>query len=402
MASQEVIKELGTNGGGFVNANSASPNENPTPFSNLVEMWLIFLISAALTYTFGRMVKDQRQGWAIFVAMAILFAGGFAAAYSAEAAGNPIVHALGVHGGNMEGKECRFGVGASALFATVTTDTSCGAVNSMHDSFTPLGGLVPLVNMQLGEDHLRRRRHGHVRHDRVRRADGVHRRPDGRAARRNISGKRSSGSEVQLAILAVLVLPLFSLVPTAIAAVATARASDAWATTARTDSRRSSTRSPRRPKTTAARSPGLSGNTFYNVADGHLHALRPLRVHHPGRSRSPGRSPARKPSRRPPARSRTNSPIFVALLHRRHRHRRRADVLARPTRWARSSSTFKCYKERRSKMISQRRLERRPQARSLFDRDIIDPRDRRLVQEARSALASAQPRHVHRRSRRGS
>ena len=151
MASQEVIKELGTNGGGFVNANSASPNENPTPFSNLFEMFLIFAIGAGLTYTYGRYAKDQRQGWALFVAMAILFAAGFAVAYAAESAGNPIVHALGVAGGNMEGKECRFGIGASSLFATVTTDTSCGAVNSMHDSFTPLGGLVPLVNMQLGE-----------------------------------------------------------------------------------------------------------------------------------------------------------------------------------------------------------------------------------------------------------
>src|SRR6202140_3054326 len=151
MASQEIIKELGTNGGGFVNANSASPNENPTPFSNLFEMLLIFAIGAGLTYTYGRYARDQRQGWALFAAMAILFGVGFTAAYAAEAAGNPIVHALGVSGGNMEGKECRFGVPASALFATVSTDTSCGAVNSMHDSFTALGGLVPLADMQLGE-----------------------------------------------------------------------------------------------------------------------------------------------------------------------------------------------------------------------------------------------------------
>src|SRR6185437_7937670 len=138
MASQEVIKELGTNGGGFVNANSASPNENPNPLTNLVELVLIFLLGAGLTYMYGTMVKNTRQGWAIFTAMAIVFFAGFATAYWAEAAGNPIVHSLGVIGGNMEVKECRFGVAASALFATVTTDTSCGAVNAMHDSFMPL------------------------------------------------------------------------------------------------------------------------------------------------------------------------------------------------------------------------------------------------------------------------
>ena len=121
MASQEVIKELGTNGGGFVNANSASPNENPTPFTNLIELLLIFSLGAGLTYMYGKMVKDTRQGWAIFTAMAILFFAGFTLAYWAEAGGNPIVHHLGVAGGNMEGKECRFGVSASALFATVTT-----------------------------------------------------------------------------------------------------------------------------------------------------------------------------------------------------------------------------------------------------------------------------------------
>ena len=151
MASQEIIKELGTNGGGFVNANSASPWENPTGLSNLIEMLAIFMLGGALTYTYGRYVKDQRQGWALFAAMTTLFVGGFVVAYSAEAAGNPAVHALGVAGANMEGKEARFGIANSALFATITTDTSCGAVNAMHDSFTALGGLVPMFNMQLGE-----------------------------------------------------------------------------------------------------------------------------------------------------------------------------------------------------------------------------------------------------------
>ena len=153
VASQEVIKELGTNGGGFFNANSAHPFENPNPLTNLIEMLLIFCIPAALTYTFGRMARDQKQGWAIFTAMAVLFFIGATTAYRFEATGNPIMNRLAVDQplGNMEGKEVRFGVANSALFATITTAASCGAVNAMHDSFTPIGGLVPLVNIQLGE-----------------------------------------------------------------------------------------------------------------------------------------------------------------------------------------------------------------------------------------------------------
>jgi len=153
VASQEVIKELGTNGGGFFNANSAHPFENPTPLTNFIEMFLIFALPAGLTYTFGRMARDQRQGWTLCAAMGVLFLTGVTAAYHYEAAGNPVMQGLAVEqdAGNMEGKEVRFGVANSALFATATTDASCGAVNSMHDSFTPLGGLVPLVNIQLGE-----------------------------------------------------------------------------------------------------------------------------------------------------------------------------------------------------------------------------------------------------------
>ena len=158
-ASQESIKELGTNGGGFFNANSAHPYENPTPFSNFLELLSIFVIPAGLTYTFGRMVKDKRQGWALFAAMSIVFIAGVFVVYPAEQSGNPNLTKLGVEstatatqpGGNMEGKEVRFGIPASALFAVITTDASCGAVNSMHDSYTPLGGMVPLVNIQLGE-----------------------------------------------------------------------------------------------------------------------------------------------------------------------------------------------------------------------------------------------------------
>jgi K+-transporting ATPase ATPase A chain len=153
VASQEAIKELGTNGGGFFNANSAHPFENPSPLTNFLEIVLIFMIPAGLTYTFGRMANDRRQGWALFAAMALLFFVGVTVAYWAESKGNPALGGFAVNqaAGNMEGKEVRFGATDSALFATVTTDASCGAVNAMHDSFTPLGGLVPLFNIQLGE-----------------------------------------------------------------------------------------------------------------------------------------------------------------------------------------------------------------------------------------------------------
>jgi len=159
MASQEAIKELGTNGGGFANANSSHPYENPTAISNFLEMFAILLIPMALTYTFGHMAGDTRQGWAVFAAMAILFVPLLVTTVHSEQQGNPLLARLGVDqtasatqpGGNMEGKESRFGIAASGLFATITTVTSCGAVNSMHDSFTPLGGFVPLFNMQLGE-----------------------------------------------------------------------------------------------------------------------------------------------------------------------------------------------------------------------------------------------------------
>jgi potassium-transporting ATPase potassium-binding subunit len=153
VATQEVIKMLGTNGGGFFNANSAHPFENPTPLVNFLQMVLIFAIPAGLTYAYGKMARDTRQGWAIFVAMAVLWFAGVAVTYHAEAHPNPALASLAVaHGpGNLEGKEIRFGIANSALFATVTTDASCGAVSSMPDSFTPLGGLVPMVNIQLGE-----------------------------------------------------------------------------------------------------------------------------------------------------------------------------------------------------------------------------------------------------------
>jgi K+-transporting ATPase ATPase A chain len=164
VASQEAIKMVGTNGGGFFNANSAHPFENPTPLTNFVQMLMIFLVPAGLTYTFGRMVGDRRQGWALFAAMSLMFLAGVLVVYASEQAGNPNLDKLGVAsattstasgglqpGGNMEGKEVRFGIAATSLFAVITTAASCGAVIGMHDSFTPLGGLVPLFNMQVGE-----------------------------------------------------------------------------------------------------------------------------------------------------------------------------------------------------------------------------------------------------------
>src|SRR3954467_4193111 len=151
VASQVAIKMLGTNGGGFFNANAAHPFENPTALSNFVQMISIFALGAALTNVFGRMVGDQRQGWAILGVMGVLFLAGVLVTYWAEAAGTNTLNALGLAGGNMEGKEVRFGIVASSLFAVITTAASCGAVNAMHDSFTALGGMIPLINMQLGE-----------------------------------------------------------------------------------------------------------------------------------------------------------------------------------------------------------------------------------------------------------
>jgi K+-transporting ATPase ATPase A chain len=157
VASQEIIKELGTNGGGFFNANSAHPFENPTPVTNLIELFCIFAVGSGLTYTLGRMTGSQRHGWAVWAAMVILFLVGVSVAYWAEAKGNPLLHGVNQTatatqpGGNMEGKDVRFGIANTALWATVTTDTSCGAINGWHDSFMPLGGMVPLVNIMLSE-----------------------------------------------------------------------------------------------------------------------------------------------------------------------------------------------------------------------------------------------------------
>ncbi len=218
VASQEAIKMLGTNGGGFFNANSAHPFENPTALTNLVQMLSIFAIGVGLTWCFGKAVGDTRQGWAILAAMGVLFVAGVTVTYWQEAAGNPMLHQLGVAGGNMEGKEVRFGIAASALFAVVTTAASCGAVNAMHDSFTALGGMIPLFNMQLGEIVV-----GGV-------GPGIYgfllfailavfvaglmvgRTPE-------YVGKKIEAREVKLAVLAIAILPLVILGFTAIASV---------------------------------------------------------------------------------------------------------------------------------------------------------------------------------------
>jgi len=226
VASQEVIKMMGTNGGGFFNANSSHPFENPSAITNLVQIILIFSLGAALTNVFGRMVGNQRQGWAIFAVMGVLFFAGTATAYWAEAAGNPAFNALHIDqhagalqaGGNMEGKEVRFGIANSALFATITTDASCGAVNSMHDSFMPLGGMIPMINIQLGEiifGGVGSGLYGMLLFVIV--AMFVAGLMVGRTP--EYLGKKLEAKEVKMAMLAILILPLSILGFTAVASV---------------------------------------------------------------------------------------------------------------------------------------------------------------------------------------
>jgi len=218
VASQIAIKMLGTNGGGFFNANAAHPFENPTALSNFVQMISIFAIGAALTNVFGRMIGNQRQGWAVLAVMGVLFIAGVVVCYWAEAHGNDILNAMGLAGGNMEGKEVRFGIVASALFAVITTAASCGAVNAMHDSFTALGGMVPLINIQLGEiivGGVGAGMYGMLLFVIV--AIFVAGLMVGRTP--EYVGKKIEAKEVKMAMLAILVLPLMYLGWTAVAAV---------------------------------------------------------------------------------------------------------------------------------------------------------------------------------------
>jgi len=218
VASQLAIKMLGTNGGGFFNANSAHPFENPDAISNMLQMVSIFAIGAAFTNVFGRMAGSERQGWAILAAMGLLFVVGVAVTYWAEASGNPLMHAFGLQGGNMEGKEVRFGITLSSLFAVVTTAASCGAVNAMHGSFTALGGLIPLLNMQLGEvivGGVGAGFYGIVLFIVV--AVFVAGLMVGRTP--EYLGKKIEAKEMKMAVLAILCLPLAMLVFTAIASV---------------------------------------------------------------------------------------------------------------------------------------------------------------------------------------
>lgn len=218
VASQLAIKMLGTNGGGFFNANSAHPFENPGAISNMIQMVSIFAIGAAFTNVFGRMVGNQRQGWAILAAMGGLFVAGVAVTYWAEASGNPLMHAFGLEGGNMEGKEARFGIVLSSLFAVITTAASCGAVNAMHGSFTALGGLIPLINMQLGEvivGGVGAGFYGIVLFIIV--AVFVAGLMVGRTP--EYLGKKIEAKEMKMAVLAILCLPLAMLVFTAISSV---------------------------------------------------------------------------------------------------------------------------------------------------------------------------------------
>src|SRR5690349_20241598 len=216
VASQVAIKMLGTNGGGFFNANAAHPFENPTALSNFVQMISIFALGAALTNVFGRMVGNQRQGWAILAAMGVLFVAGVIVCCAAEGYGNGALHALGLPGGNMEGKEVRFGIAASALFAVITTAASCGAVNAMHDSFTALGGMVPLINIQLGEvivGGVGAGMYGMLLFVII--AIFVAGLMVGRTP--EYVGKKIEAKEVKMAMLAILVLPLMYLGWTAVA-----------------------------------------------------------------------------------------------------------------------------------------------------------------------------------------
>ena len=333
VASQEIIKQWGTNGGGFFNANSAHPFENPTPLSNFLQMFAIFAISAGLTWTLGDMTGSRRHGWAVWAAMAFLFLAGVTVAYWAEARGNPLLAGVDQQssalqpGGNMEGKEVRFGIANSALFATVTTAASCGAVNSMHDSFTPLGGMVPLVNIMLGEvifGGVGAGLYGMLLF--VVLAVFIAGLMVGRTP--EYLGKRIEAFDVKMAMLAVLISPLTILVFTGISIVSPiVRDLEPRPIQARTACRRSCTPTRPAPGTTGRRSPasrptplGTTPRSASRCCSGRFLIIIPMLAL--------AGNLARK--KRVPPSAGTFPGDDAALRHaagRRDRHRRRADVL---------------------------------------------------------------------------
>ena len=338
VASQEAIKQFGTNGGGFFNANSAHPFENPTPATNFLAMFLIFVIPAGLTWTLGDMTGSRRHGWAVWAAMAFLFAVGVSVTYWAEARGNPLLAGLDQQasavqsGGNMEGKEVRFGIANSALFATVTTDASCGAVNAMHDSFTPLGGLVPLTNILLGEVIF-----GGV-------GAGLYgilifiiltvfiaglmvgRTPE-------YLGKKIEAFDVKMAMLAVLIFPLTILTLSGIAVISPSFGTSSLLNQGPHGLTRDSVRvhlGDREQRLGLRRT--LREHALVQHHARHRDAPGP--VHGDHSDARPRRKPCSQEDRAALARHVSrDDPVVRDLAGRRHRHRRRADVLSRRQPW---------------------------------------------------------------------
>ena len=325
-ASQIAIKQLGTNGGGFWNANSAVPYENPTPLSNFLEMVYILLISAALTHTFGRMVKDERQGWALYAAMSIIFLALVGFSYWAEGSGNPNFAALGLDPANMEGKEVRFGIANSSLWEVATTAASNGSVNSMHDSFTPLGGMMALIMMQLGEII-----YGGV-------GSGLYgmllivivavfvaglmvgRTPE-------YLGKKIEAKEVKMAMLAILILPLSMLAFTAVCGGAARSACRAWPMPARMASARRSISTRRSTANNGSAFAGMTGNTlWYNTTGGIAMLIGRYFVIMPMMAVA-GSLVAKKIVPASTGTFPTHGGLFVGLLGRRHPDRRRSHLL---------------------------------------------------------------------------
>ena len=398
VASQEIIKQFGTNGGGFFNANSAHPFENPTPLSNFLAMFGIFAISAGLTYTLGDMTGSHKHGWAVWAAMAFLFLAGVTTAYWAEARGNPLLTAAGADqtatakssGGNMEGKEVRFGIANTALFATATTDASCGAINGWHDSFTPIGGLVPLANIQLSEVVF-----GGV-------GAGLYgmlvyiilsvfiaglmvgRTPE-------YLGKKIQAFDVQMAMLSVLIFPLLILVFTAISSVSPSFGTASIANPGPHGLSEMLYAFSSGAANNGSAFGGLNVNThWYNSTLGGDDAVRPVLHDHSaaGDRRQPGPQEARAAvAGDVPG----DDAAVLGAARQRGRHRRRADLLSGPQpradrRALPDDATDRCSNGTRTSKIDLGSADR--QARGLG-----------CAPQAASAHDGEEPRHVRRRSR---